>query len=135
MHVRVCSWKNVIEYQLCDSDHVRVSFVSEKSRNWNLTSQKHKDLKQTVIQSELMRHDILVNTRKMKKTEMCCKYLLKSQYFTLIKMLCEWKAEKKTRKTKQNNRKWQRNSQNLSLKEKKEKSTKKFQSFLEKKLL
>ena len=89
MHVKVCSQKNVIKCQLCGPDCARASLVSGKSRNWNSAGQKQKDLEQTVIQRELVRHSMLVNMRKMKKTEMCCKYLPKSQYFALIEMLCE----------------------------------------------
>ena len=89
MHVRMYFQKNVIEYQLCDSDHTRASLVSEKSRNQNSASQKQKDLEQTMIQKILIKHDILMNTRKIKKTEMCCKYFLINQYFTLIEMLYE----------------------------------------------
>jgi hypothetical protein len=66
-----------------------MSLVSEKSRNQSLTSQKQKRSEQSVIQRVLVRHDILVNTEKMKKTERYYKYLSKSQYFTLIEMLCE----------------------------------------------
>ena len=63
--------------------------MSGKSRDWNSASQKQKDLEQSVIQSRLMRHGMLVNTRKMKKAERHHKYLPKSQYFALIEMLCE----------------------------------------------
>ena len=105
MHVKVCSQKNVIECWWSDSDHTRASFVSGKVRNQNSASQKQTGLEQTVIQKELVRHNMLVNTRKIKKTEMCCKYLSKNQYFALIKILCEWKTKKKTRKAEQNNKK------------------------------
>ena len=60
-----------------------------KLRNWNLTSQEQKDLKQSMIQRELVRHDTLANMRKTKKVVRHCKYLSKSQYFALIEMLCE----------------------------------------------
>ena len=72
-----------------DSDCARVSFVSEKSRIQNSASQKQKNLEQTMIQKVLVRHDTLINTKKIKKTEIHHKYFLTSQYFALIEMLYE----------------------------------------------
>ena len=135
MHVGVCSQKNVIECRLCGPDRARASLVSGKPRNRNSASQEQEGLEQTMVQRVLVRHGTLVNTGKMKKTEMRRKYLPTSQYFALIEMLCEWKAGKKARKTERGNRKQQRNSQDLPPERKQKESTENFQSFIEKKLL